>query len=219
MSDGQTSVTLEDVLEAAVNQQLNRLRVGLPGIVITYDSVTQIASVRPALTDLGGELLPIITQVPVIFPRSGGFAITWPLLPGDEVWILFGERSIDRFVALGGYQQPDNPRRFDWTDAVAIPGISPKTSPIETASGSAMVLGTRQGTSQIEITPALIRLGAQANDFVALAQLVLNELGNIVNAFNTHVHTGVTTGAGTSGMPAQPMGSPSSVAATKVKAE
>lgn len=64
-----------------------------------------------------------------------------------------------------------------------------------------------------------VHLGEQdAADFVALAQKVLDELTAIKTYIDAHVHAGVTTGSGSTGAPASPMPSPSSVAATKVKA-
>ena len=65
-----------------------------------------------------------------------------------------------------------------------------------------------------------LRLGSDAaSNFVALANLVLDRLTAIQTTFNAHVHTGVTTGGGSSGAPATPMAAPASVAAGKVKAE
>ena len=65
--------------------------------------------------------------------------------------------------------------------------------------------------------PDVLRFAGGAN-FVALANLVADELGDIATAFSTHTHAGVTTGGGTSGPPAVPPYSAGSVAATKVKA-
>jgi hypothetical protein len=60
-----------------------------------------------------------------------------------------------------------------------------------------------------------LSLGSGA-DFVALAQLVLDELNAIKTWADVHVHP---TGMGPSGPPATPMTQPGSVAAAKVKAE
>ncbi len=58
-----------------------------------------------------------------------------------------------------------------------------------------------------------------ADDFVAMAGKVLTELQSIKTDFDTHVHTGVTTGAGSSGAPATPLPVPSSVASSTIKAD
>lgn len=64
-----------------------------------------------------------------------------------------------------------------------------------------------------------VHLGEQvADDFVALAGLVDARIAAIVAYINAHVHSGVTTGAGSSAAPAPSLGAQASVAATLVKA-
>jgi len=66
----------------------------------------------------------------------------------------------------------------------------------------------------------LVTLGDTSGaQFVALANKVASALNAMVNTFNSHQHTGVVTGGGTTGAPAVPMGSPSSTAAAQVKAK
>jgi hypothetical protein len=73
----------------------------------------------------------------------------------------------------------------------------------------------------INVVPALsglVNLGADpGSDFVALAASVASELEAIQTALNTHTHTGVTTGPGSTGTSASGY-TPGDVAATKVKA-
>jgi hypothetical protein len=64
-----------------------------------------------------------------------------------------------------------------------------------------------------------VKLGLNATQFVALANLVDARLSAIVTAFNAHVHTGVTTGPGSTGTTATPLGAQATVAATVGKAE
>lgn len=65
----------------------------------------------------------------------------------------------------------------------------------------------------------VVHLGERvADDYVALAAKVLTELQAIRTWANTHKHTGVTTGSGTSATPDITLAAPASVAATKVKA-
>lgn len=56
---------------------------------------------------------------------------------------------------------------------------------------------------------------AGSSDAAALASLVLGQLQNIATALTTHVHSGVTTGPGTSGT-AAPVYTPAAVASTKL---
>ena len=58
-----------------------------------------------------------------------------------------------------------------------------------------------------------------AGDFVALAALVLSELGKIATALNSHTHTAPTGGGATTSPTGAPLYTASSVAATMVKAK
>jgi phage gp45-like len=60
-----------------------------------------------------------------------------------------------------------------------------------------------------------VLLGPSPTNYVALANLVLDRMTAIVNAYNAHTHP---TGTGPSGVPASPLSTPAAVAATKVKA-
>jgi len=221
MTAEQHTPTLESVLLGAIKAQLKTVRIGMPGIVQSYDVVTQTASVQPALTEHDGTKVPPITNVPVLFPGSASHTITWPLSPGDEVWLFFAERSIDAWLDLGGYRPPDNPRLFDWSDAVCYPAPLTKGNPITQASTENMVIASRSGSETVElrqgkvyVDATTIQLGSGATDFVALAAKVLTELQHIATQYNSHTHSGAV------GIPALfPITPATDVTATKVKAE
>jgi len=205
------TVRIDEVFDAVVDARLRQIRVGMPGIVQSYNSSEQSCDVQPALTEPDGTQYPVITRVPVVFPQGAGFAITWPLSEGDSVWLSFAERDIERWLNQGGNQSSNSPRVFDMSDAVAFPGMSPYSAPLSDAGVDHMVISIPGGKE--------LRLGQGATDFVALAADVLTELQSIKTDFDLHTHSGVTTGPGVSGVPSVPLTAPSSVAATKVKAE
>jgi hypothetical protein len=66
--------------------------------------------------------------------------------------------------------------------------------------------------------PTRIDFGDAPTDFVALASKVLTELQAIRTWANSHTHSGVITGAGTTGT-ATPMSAPSSVASSLVRSK
>lgn len=115
------------------------LRVSMPGIVQSFDPATQTATIQPALTEriidqLGNVSmvnLPLLLDVPVIMPRSGGFALTMPVAAGDECLVVFNDMCIDAWWSLGGVQNQAEKRRHDLSDAVAIMGLcsQPKRLP------------------------------------------------------------------------------------------
>jgi len=69
--------------------------------------------------------MPVVPDVPVVWPRSGGAQMTMPVRRGDTVLLVFTDRSIDRWLAQGGNVTPDDRRQHDLSDAVAVPGLVP----------------------------------------------------------------------------------------------
>lgn len=222
------SPSLEEVLRAALDNRLLGVHTALPARVESYDAVSQKINAKPLVRSLtptadGGEInesVPIITDVPVVFPRAGGFFISLPVQEGDHVLLIFNERSVDKFIAGDGSEvDPIDPRDHDLSDAVALVGFYPFSKSLADAISANLVLGKEAGT-QVHIKDGEIDLGSEnAADFVAQAAKVLTELTAIVNGFNSHAHGGVTTGPGTSGPPAPLLVAPGSVAAAVVKAD
>lgn len=191
----------------------------LPARVLAYDHTMQKATVQPVVRwahadaetgDLVRYVPPPIANVPVQFP-----GVAWPLLAGDFVTVLIAERSIDEWKTTGaGDTTPQDPRRFDPSDAIALPGLHSFASPLPAAAvDPAAVVLWHRGLD--------VKLGSSAAvDFVALASLVQAELQEIrtMLALHTHPVTGATAGAPLYvGLPIpEPVGN---VAATKVRAE
>lgn len=123
------NLTLADILQQAMDSVLSTVHTCLPGRIEKYDYVTQKAEVKPLLKrkfDDGDEIeLPVLTDVPVIMPRSSIASITFPIKKGDLVLLLFSERAIGDWLINGGMVTPISERRFDLSDAIAIPGLYP----------------------------------------------------------------------------------------------
>lgn len=150
----------EEVFLEYKEQTKGEINVSLPGVVLSYDSATQKATVQPIVRawywdedDTAYAVrFPPIPRVPVAFFRAGGFAMSAPLEPGDVVTLLVQDRSIDEFMATGNADStPFDVRRFDWTDAVALP-FPPSATPITTLDADNMVLGS--DTVKITMTPS-----------------------------------------------------------------
>lgn len=160
-------VTLNDAIRAAIEYRLNNLHTALPAAIISYDYTTQKASVQPLLNkvwaagtattnnqDIANDLttpMPVLENVPVIFPRAGGASLTFPVVQGDTCLLLFIERSTDLWLTVGGQVSPDDNRKFDLSDAVAIMGLFPFTE-TSAATNNEDVLLTFAGSS-IRIKP------------------------------------------------------------------
>jgi len=124
------AIEFASVLTDAIKAQIRALHTSTPGVVLSYDAAQKRAQVRPVLrarfSDGETRQAPTITGVPVAFPRGGGFQISWGLAEGDTGLLIFGERSIDDWLALGGDDvEPTSRRTYDLSDAVFLPGIEP----------------------------------------------------------------------------------------------
>lgn len=210
---------LEDVLHRAVRSELATVHTSMPGRVLSYDAVTQRATVQLTVRFSRrdpdtGERIPYepepLPNVPILWPTGGAgdYSDTWPLTRGDEVWVLFAERSIDEWTVTGNdVVTPASVRRFNLSDAVAMPAKSSRREALPedaAASGARVIRGPE------------IRLGsASASKEVALAPDVESELADIQAAL-AQVDTQLR-GLGLAGI--SPPYTAGSVGAAKVKAE
>lgn len=157
---------LEDVISAFMEAGLARIHTSIPAVVVTYDPVTQRATVQPVIrarvvdqvTGFERPTLappPPIPNLPVVWPSGGAgvWSFTGPLVPGDPVTLVVAERSTDEWRTGGA---PDNAaldaRRWHLADAVVLPGgrtLSPQpaTGPLPaTAVGVGPVLAGTPAT-------------------------------------------------------------------------
>jgi hypothetical protein len=147
--------------------------------------------------------LPLLVDVPLIFPSAGGFMLTLPIAAGDEVLILFASRCIDAWWQSGGIGVPMELRMHDLSDGFALPG--PRSLP-KLPSGSVSTtdaqLRNDSGTAVIGITAGgQIKLVASAGIVVTGGLVVTGEVTANGIPLSTHHHPGVQTGGGVTGAP------------------
>lgn len=137
------------------------LRVSLPGIIESFDPIACTCTVQPALKgqtadELGNMKsapLPLLVDVPVVFPRGGGCTITFPLKAGDECLVVFSDRCIDFWWQSGGVQETVDPRQHDLSDAFAIVGPQSQANVISNISTTTLQMRTDDGAAYIELDP------------------------------------------------------------------
>jgi hypothetical protein len=137
---------------------LCNIHTAMPGEVVSFDPLTQTATVQPELQRLlegadAPESISPIEDVPVAMPGGGNFWINLDIQPGDTGIIIWSERSIANWLNQGGQVDPDDSRKFDLSDAMFIPGINPLPGvlvpPLETGS---LILRNKTGTVKITMT-------------------------------------------------------------------
>jgi hypothetical protein len=217
--------SLGELIDYMITKRLADTHTSLPGIIESFDAATQTAKVNVAIkrvrdvrnadgtyTEIPTQIAPIL-NVPVQFPSGGGFHITFPVAKGDECLLVFQERSIDRWQQQSGIQKPLDRRMHEYTDAIAIVGIKSSPNAISDISTDSLQIRNDDGTTFIDVTDSEIILdinggGAtfSVDKSVSFANgATITPLGDFVSAggisLSSHVHSGVTTGSGTTAGP------------------
>ncbi|ODN41078.1 Gp138 family membrane-puncturing spike protein [Piscirickettsia litoralis] len=122
--------TLEQVLHAALESRLCDVHTSIPGRIASYDAKTQKANIQPVikkkLRDGRSFSMPVITDIPVMFPSAGGGLLSFPAKQGDTGLLFFCERSIDQWMTGDNDEaEPLGNHKHNYTDAVFIPGLYP----------------------------------------------------------------------------------------------
>jgi len=150
--------------EEAMREILEGHQVGLwtalPGIVQSVDLTAMTCEVQPSLqavvTNLNGVdsvvNLPLLVDVPIVFPSAGGFTITLPIAAGDEVLVVFSARCIDAWWQSGGVQQAMEARMHDLSDGFAIPGPRSLPRKVPAISSTALQIRNDAGTTYLELS-------------------------------------------------------------------
>lgn len=221
-------VTFPEWITALLDARMLRVRVAAPGHIKSYDASKRLADIEvgtnPADPADPSVFVPrgIIRNVPIVFPGGGGYSLTFPLKAGDKVELVFQDHSIDQWKERGTVVDVVDLRNHHDSDAMAFPGLRATPDANLAAHADHLVLGMDDDPAmQVVIDGSLIKLSANATNFVALANLVSNKLG-IIKTWAALVETAVNTLApgsiaGPSSL-ATTMAS-TDVAATKVKAE
>lgn len=161
-SENPALATLAANIKQGIDSRLKDLHTSMPGIIETFDPVKQLASIQPAIKRIfitrEGDIeiltpanLPILINVPIIFPRGGGFSLTFPVKKGDECLLTFCERSIDNWHETGQVRVPGARRFHSLSDATAFVGISSLTNKIPNYDDTNVQLKSDDGTVEFTL--------------------------------------------------------------------
>lgn len=192
---------------------MSAMRVSIPGIIQSFDPDAVTAVIQPAIKGVehdasGAEVsvnLPLLVDVPVIFPRGGGCTLTFPVSAGDECLVIFADRCIDFWWQSGGIQEPVDGRMHDLSDAFCIVGPQSQAKKISGISTTAAQLRTDDGSAFIEVaaghdvtvkTPGKLTASADGGTEITSPEIILN--GNVT--INGNLSQGMGDGGGTATM-------------------
>ncbi|KAF1013157.1 MAG: hypothetical protein GAK29_04731 [Acinetobacter bereziniae] len=149
------------IVRDAIRAELANLWTSLPCEIDSYDSEAVTVNVQPlikipVMTNTG-EIetveLPVIEDVPVMFPCAGGFTITHPINKGDECLVSFADRNIDLWWQSGGIQNPFDMRKHDLSDGFAFFRPQSQTKKISDISTENLEIRNDKNSCKIQITP------------------------------------------------------------------
>lgn len=151
----------EEALRMAMAAFAAQMWTALPGIVVSFDPSTCTAVIQPAIggVQFGADgaasptVLPVLSDVPVVFQRGGGCSLTFPVKEGDEALVIFSCRPIDAWFQSGGVQRPASARMHDLSDAFALVGATSAPNVPTGISSSAVQLRSDDGSAMVELNP------------------------------------------------------------------
>lgn len=211
----------------------------LPCVIDSYNETAITVKCRPTIqgtvTSPEGTKsfvnMPSLVDVPVVFPRGGGYTMTFPIQAGDECLVVFSSRCIDGWWQAGGIAPPTEHRMHDLSDGFALVGpfsqktkiaqVSTTTTQLRSDDGTMFVeLSSADGTINVKApvqvvidSPATIITGVLsvlnngglsiAARIAGIAHATVDFLSGTVSG-KGHVHTNVSSGSAQSGPPVIP---------------
>lgn len=188
----------------------------LPGIVVKYfiQDNTPVASVKLAIKgydiiDDGSKTfhdLPILPHCPVMFPRGGGYSITFPIKSGDECMVLFASRSIDEWWQSGTGQPPYDFRQHDLSDGICLVGLTSKSKPFKNINTSSLQIKSDNDDLLIELDNNQINIKAKSINIEGDVNIKgeMKASGDVIGggiSLKNHKHGGVQLGGEETGTP------------------
>lgn len=149
--------TFEDTIFTLIDSVLLEANFCLPAKIVKYYPDLQYADVQIQLKtkyeDGTVKALPTLPNIPVKWPRANGGKsfIHLPLAIGDDVTLVFAQRSLDNWKTQGGMQDPADRRKFHLSDAVALVGGSAEPDAFKVLDPLSIELVN--GKTYVKITP------------------------------------------------------------------
>lgn len=125
-----------EALDAVLRDTLNAMQTAHPGRIVRYYPDRQTVDVAVCvMREVPGEdwepdefeEIPEVVNVPVVFPRAGGFVITFPLKAGDYVALFCGTTNTLVWRDKGGINQKPglSGDEFGLNGCFVMPGYFP----------------------------------------------------------------------------------------------
>lgn len=186
---------MAEAFRLAFDGVMSGVGTSMPGRVLSFDAETQLADVQPSImlsTADGDVLRPAILSVPVHFSGGNDFHIEHQIDVGDEGIIIVSQRCIDTWIDQGGDATQAIKRKFDFADAMFLPGLRSQPNKISGFENNGIRLRNSAGDQQMW-------LKNDGTAEISASTLVINgdiqHTGNVVQTGDATI-SGVVTSAG-----------------------
>ena len=182
--------SLSQAIDEAIEARLVDLHTAMPAEIVSYDSATALAQVKPHfkrkfVTQASATAIPVISNVPVMMPRTKSAHVRLPISKGDTGLLVFSERSLDTWLERSMDHDPKDSRHHSLADAVFIPGLFDKTVPFQgNARVDSIELRNRSGFMEIFVNGKL-RIGNNREELISLLQDLTDVLASLT-VLDTH---------------------------------
>ncbi|MDR2093034.1 MAG: hypothetical protein LBP58_06945 [Azoarcus sp.] len=168
--------SLAGVLRATFKKMMQTVDGMLPARVIAYDRASNTATVQPMIqiVSTSGERVSRapLASVPVLALGGGGFALNFPLKPGNMGWIEASDRDISLYMqGAQAESAPNTQRMHTFSDGRFIPDVfGGYTLSGDDDQDADMVIQTLDGSTRIVLTPDSIKIIAAKNVTIEAAE-------------------------------------------------
>lgn len=190
----------EEATRLAQDGHQAKIWTAMPAIIQSVDLVKMTCVCQLAIQgryeDQFGNIkwanIGVLQDVPIVFPSGGLFNITFPLVPGNEVLVVFASRCIDSWWQSGGFEnKPMEYRMHDLSDGFAIPGIRSQPSVIDSISTTDLEIRNNGRTIYFSLgSDGKFGFKGQSTDL----KTVLDTLNNDLKTFATACGSATTVG-------------------------
>jgi len=207
-NDSSRGVTTPELHERLVRALLAEgVHTMIPASVHRYDADKQECDAQPLVHDfhrnregaLVAERMPLVTHAPVVMLTAGGFTFTVPIVAGTTGFLLFSERSLDRWLSGDGAQSvdPELYHRFGVSDAIFVPGLLSFGGPMAVAPPTDHATAGAISGPRIHFRTNLICIGDESGS----KKLVLDgdslTASAALKTWAAAVESGISSGGGT----------------------
>lgn len=174
------------------------------------------AKVKDVLNNITDVTMPVLLDIPVLTLQAGGFSVRMPISVGDQGLALVNQRDIRNWKKNRILSSQISTRKFDINDSFFLGAILPKDEPnpadgIYIYNDADLYFSVKSDKiltnidiycQQIFATNILASgtigaTGTTGSGVVTAKNIVTDGVGDL----NTHTHSGVQTGSGSTGEP------------------